>query len=169
LQIKEAVHSKQMEIELKKRQNVQKSVQEREEQNVEETVEEGVVRQNNIKECDGIYVCNSTDSIGTTIKRSAIELHYKLLNNEKLSVRQRKIMMKYQYMLTKPASKKVTENDYLRCIWSPLFETIFLHEANRIRIKSGESINSASTNNKKRAIHPVKICKILQNRFQIIN
>lgn len=238
----------------KKRQPVQESVHENERENI-------------VKECDGIYVCDNTDSIGTIIKRDAIKIHEKLLNNDKLTLRQRKIMtnglssildlsdnslasqrtlfsekewteiqtlfnnkleitpnkltgtakdvilivsstlglsgdyeccialvkreiersrcgmtvvalnifkqilkvmMKYPHMLTKPSSKKVTENDYFRCIWSPIFEAIFPPESGRIRIKSGESINSSSTNNKNEQYTQAKYIKSLKVDFRLL-
>jgi hypothetical protein len=48
------------------------------------------------------------------------------LNNLKAILR---IMLKYPHMLKKPATRKITENDYFRCIWLPLFEALFPPES----------------------------------------
>ncbi|KAL9541889.1 hypothetical protein MBANPS3_008874 [Mucor bainieri] len=65
-----------------------------------------------------------------------------------------KIMKKYPSMLIKPPSKKVTESDYLRC--------------NLIRIKSGESINSASNNNKNEQYVTASSIKSLKIDFRLL-
>jgi hypothetical protein len=57
-------------------------------------------------------------------------------------------MHRYPHMLTKPYTKKVTEADFFRCIWSPIFEALFPLQDQQIRIKCGESINSYTTEKK---------------------
>lgn len=48
------------------------------------------------------------------------------------------VKMKYPYMLCKPPVKNITENDYFRCIWSPILEAMFPPESGNIKIKSGD-------------------------------
>lgn len=79
-----------------------------------------------------------------------------------------RIMENYQYMLSKVQTKKVTEDDYLRYIWSPIFETIFPPKDNRIRIKSGESISPASSSNKTEQYHSSKFVKSLKVDFRLL-
>ncbi|KAF1801622.1 hypothetical protein FB192DRAFT_1446424 [Mucor lusitanicus] len=220
-----------------------------------------------LKEVDEVFVCDLEESVGTIIKKNAIEVHARLLSKEVLTVRERKIMTnglssildladnslasqrslfsesqwselqllfgdklkmdpvllsekvkdvivivvgtlglsgdydccislvnkeiarsksdstiaalvvlkailkimkKYPSMLIKPPGKKVTESDYLRCVWSPILEALFPPEKNLIRIKSGESINSASTNNKNEQYVAASSIKSLKIDFRLL-
>ncbi|KAL7333948.1 hypothetical protein PS15p_202785 [Mucor circinelloides] len=77
-------------------------------------------------------------------------------------------MKKYSYMLMKPPTKKVTQSDYLRCIWSRILEALFPPEKNLIRIKSGESINSASNINKNEQYVGAASVKSLKIDFRLL-
>ncbi|KAI8375209.1 hypothetical protein BD560DRAFT_393046 [Blakeslea trispora] len=54
----------------------------------------------------------------------------------------------YQYLLSQPSTKNVTELDYYCTIWSPIFLTLFVN-SDHVRVKAGESINAYSTRSKK--------------------
>ncbi|KAK4516293.1 putative tRNA threonylcarbamoyladenosine biosynthesis protein kae1 [Mucor velutinosus] len=77
-------------------------------------------------------------------------------------------MKKYPHMLIKPPSKKVTESDYLQCIWSRILEAMFPPEKNIIRIKSGESVNSASNINKNEQYNGASYIKSSKIDFRLL-
>ncbi|KAG0183928.1 hypothetical protein DFQ28_000460 [Apophysomyces sp. BC1034] len=120
-------------------------------------------------------------SVGTIIKRKALDLHQRVCSGTKLTAAARKIMrqfwsfvdlgpcrslwgrpsiliqldtIEYQAFLLDPShAVLISESDYLMKIWGPLFDAILSVNNNLVRLKSGECTNNRTALMKQELYH----------------
>ncbi|OBZ87050.1 hypothetical protein A0J61_04912 [Choanephora cucurbitarum] len=84
------------------------------------------------------FIRKTQDRLSSSMSKLSLQIVECILN----------VTHTYQYLLSQPSAKNVTELDYYCTIWSPIFLTLFAN-SDHVHVKAGESINASSTKNKK--------------------